>query len=58
MFFIDNRGYKGFYYHYKIHREGKQGMDLFHPRENIQFNLSIHKTTYLKVQKKTQIQVI
>jgi hypothetical protein len=35
MFFMDNRGYRGFSYHYKIHRAGKQGIDLFHPKENI-----------------------
>jgi hypothetical protein len=32
MFFMDNRGYRGFSYHYKIHRAGKQGIDLFHPK--------------------------
>jgi hypothetical protein len=35
MLFMDNRGYKGFSYHYKIHKEGKQGIDLFHPKEII-----------------------
>jgi hypothetical protein len=28
MFFMDNRGYRGFFYHYKIHKVGKQGIDL------------------------------
>jgi hypothetical protein len=36
MFFMDNRGYRGFFYYYKIHRVGKQGIDLFHPKEKIQ----------------------
>jgi hypothetical protein len=39
MFFMDNRGYRGFFYHYKINRAGKEGIDLFHPKENIQLIL-------------------
>jgi hypothetical protein len=39
MFFMDNRGYRGFSYHYKIHRAGKEGINLFHPNENIQLIL-------------------
>jgi hypothetical protein len=36
MFFMDYRGYRGFSYHYKIHRVGNQWIDLSHPKENIQ----------------------
>jgi hypothetical protein len=53
MFFMDNKGYKRFSYQYKIQRAGKQGIDHFHQKKHT-IDLSIHKTTYLKVQKKTK----
>jgi hypothetical protein len=47
---MDNRGYRGFSYNYKIHRAGKHGIDLFHPKENIQ--LILPSPSYLKCKRK------